>query len=57
MQVVCTSVQLQPIAPYDVVIHHITEDERQLGFEDLMVEKILIAVGFRLGSRLGRISQ
>ena len=54
---VCTSVQLQPIAPYDVVIHHITEDERQLGFEDLMVEKILIAVGFRLGSRLGRISQ
>ena len=43
-------VQLQPVAPHDVVIHHVSEDEGQLGFEDLVVEQVLIAVG--LGDRL-----
>ena len=37
-------IELQPVAPHDVVVHHAAQDERQLGFEDLVVEQILVAV-------------
>ena len=45
-------VQLQPVAPHDVVIHHVSEDEGQLGFEDLVVEQVLIAIRLGLRTRL-----
>lgn len=45
-------IQLQPVAPHDVVVYHVSEDEWELGLEDLMIKQVLIAVGLRLQSWL-----